>query len=63
MELLNLILSPQGAELLREMHDRYPEMTEAAIVEEALAERLSREETAAPQQSRTAEEIRACVAA
>jgi hypothetical protein len=57
-ELMNLLLSPHGAELLREMHDRHPEMTEAAIVEQALAERLSREEMVAPQQSRTAQEIR-----
>jgi hypothetical protein len=56
---MNLILTPHGADLLRAMHERHPEMTEAAIVEEALAERLGREEGAARTRPRTPEEIRA----
>ena len=58
-EPMNLILTQHGAELLRAMHDRHPEMTEAAIVEEALAERLGREQGSAPSQPRTPQEIRA----
>lgn len=46
---MNLILTPQGAELLRVMHDPHPEMTEAAIVEQALAERLSARKRPHPQ--------------
>lgn len=56
---MNLVLSPHGAELLRAMHDRHPEMTDADIVEEALAERLSPEQGSTPSRPRTPEEIRA----
>jgi hypothetical protein len=56
---MNLILSPHGAELLKAVHDRHPEMSEAAIVEEALAERLGRERGSATPRQRTPQEIRA----
>ncbi|HUA63135.1 MAG TPA: hypothetical protein VML19_30555 [Verrucomicrobiae bacterium] len=56
---MNLILSPHGAELLKAVHDRHPEMSEAAIVEEALAERLGRERGSAPPRPSTPDEIRA----
>ncbi len=56
---MKLILSPHGAELLQAMHNRHPEMSEADIVEEALAERLGREQESESAKSPTPEEIRA----
>jgi len=56
---MNLLLSPHGAELLKAVHDRHPEMSEAAIVEEALAERLGREPGLMPPRSHTPQEVRA----
>lgn len=41
------------------MHNRHPEMSEADIVEEALAERLGREQESESAKPRTPEEIRA----
>ena len=58
-EPVNVILSPHGAALLREMHNRHPEMSETDIVEEALAERVGRESGSMSPRPRTREEVRA----
>ncbi len=56
----NVVLTAHGAELLRAIRDRHPELSAAEIVEGALAERVAREARHAVP-SRTVEEIRAWI--
>jgi len=60
---MNITLTPEGEELLRAALDRHPGRTAAEIVEQALAERVAREQASAPsvapQRKRTPGEIRA----
>ena len=54
----NVVLSPHGAELLRAVHDRHPEMSTAEILEQALSQRFGREMESTAPPIRTREEIR-----
>lgn len=56
-ESLSVTLSPRGAEMLRAMRERHPELSPSEIVEEALSVRLSREQAAVA--DRSPEEVRA----
>jgi hypothetical protein len=51
-------LTPHAAELLRSVHERHPELSEAEIVEQALAERLVREQSSPASELWSAEAIR-----
>lgn len=55
-ESINITLSPHGAEMLRAVRDRHPELTPSEIVEEALAVRFSHEQVAAT--TRSVEDVR-----
>ena len=55
----NVVLSAYGAELLRAVHSRHPEMSTAEILEQALRERFGREMESTMPRIRTDEEIRA----
>ena len=55
-EPMNVLLSQNGADLLRAAQERHPEMSATEIVEAALAERLGREQSSS--RLRTREEIR-----
>jgi hypothetical protein len=56
-EPMSVTLSPQGAELLRAVHDRHPELSPSEIVEEALSVRFAREQATVT--LRSPEEVRA----
>jgi len=58
-EPMSVRLSPHGVELLRAVRDRHPELSEAEILEAALAESLEREQEPSLPRMRTREEIRA----
>jgi len=53
---MSVTLSPQGAELLRAVHDRHPELSPSEIVEEALSVRFAREQATVT--LRSPEEVR-----
>jgi hypothetical protein len=57
---MNITLTPRGEELLRTALDRHPDRSPADIVEQALADRLAREQALSPaDRRRKGEEIRA----
>ncbi len=57
---MNITLTPQGEELLRTALDLCPDQSPAEILEQALAERVAREQSARPtNRQRTREEMRA----
>jgi hypothetical protein len=56
-ESMSVTLSPQGAEMLRVVRDRRPELSPSEIVEEALVMRFGREQ--ANVTLRSPEEVRA----
>ena len=43
---MSVTLSPHGAEMLRGVRDRHPELSPSEIVEEALSVRFAREQAA-----------------
>jgi hypothetical protein len=58
-EPMTVTLSPHGAELLRAVHNRHPELSTMEILEAALAESLGRERESSAPRMHTREEIRA----
>jgi hypothetical protein len=57
---MNITLTPRSEELLRTELDRHPDQSPAEIVEQALADRLAREQALNPaDRRRKREEIRA----
>ena len=56
---MTVTLSPHGAELLREVRNRHPELSTMEILEAALAESLERERESSAPPMNTHEEIRA----
>jgi hypothetical protein len=55
-ETVNVTLSPHGAEMLRAVRNRHPELSTTEILEEALADRFGREITT---RRRSPEEVKA----